>query len=48
MFTHLLFLCVTTDYLETVRGEIDSSIAVEYSYPAYGGEVFSEAGDTEL
>lgn len=35
MFTHLLFSCVTTDYLKTVGGEIDSSVntVVEYTNP---------------
>lgn len=36
MFTHLLFLYVTTAYLETVGGETDSSVnmAIKYSNPA--------------
>lgn len=36
MFTHLLFLPVTTDDFETVGVEIDSSVnaVIEYSNPA--------------
>ena len=45
----LLFLCVTT-ILDIVRSERDSSIntAIENSNPAEGGEVFSEAVNTDL